>query len=281
MVAAACGSSDDSNAARSSASSGFVGLRLSADQFVHPEPQRFAFAVTKDDRFFDGPPARVAFATPTVFAEHSEEDPSEVPGDQFGPYLDTTLRAEGLPEDRGVYDLQQVFDEEGFWLARIEMEGARFELPFGVNPLPEGLIAGEPAPRAASPTPTDPLGVDPICTRDPGCGLHTVSLDDVVGSGRPAAVMFATPARCASQYCQPVLDLMLDLEDEFAERIQLVHVEIFRSDSGEELVPTLEPWGIQTEPWLFGIDSAGNVTERVGGAFDRSQVRELLERLAG
>lgn len=280
VVVAACGSSGDDGGGTGDAV-GFVGLRLSADQYAHPEPQRFAFAVQKDDRYFDGPPARVAFATPTVFNEYLDQELGAIPDENLSAYVETTLRAEGLPDGRGVYDLRTVFEEDGFWLARIEMEGETFELPFQVEPLPEGLIAGEPAPRAASPTPTDPLGVDPICTRDPGCGLHTLSLDQLVGAGRPVAVMFATPARCESQYCEPVLDLLLDLQDEFAEHVQLVHVEIFRNNTTQDLVPTLEPWGIVTEPWLFGVDGAGNVTERLGGAFDRSQVRELLQRLTG
>ena len=34
----------------------------------------------------------------------------------------------------------------------------------------------------------------------------------MIGSGKPVAVMFATPARCQSLYCGPVLDELLDVD---------------------------------------------------------------------
>jgi len=283
VVAAACGSEgEDSNDDDAAASNQLVALRLSADQYASPEPQRFAYALTKGNRYFDGPPSQVAFGTPEVFATLEEgQDASVIPDSELTSFVETTLRAEGLPENRGVYDTEATFPQDGFWFGRIKVEGESVDLPFEVNAIPEGLIPGEAAPRAASPTPTDPLDVDPICTRAPGCGLHTKSLAQVVGTGKPVAIMFATPAHCESQYCQPVLDLLLDLREEFRDRVDLVHVEIYRSDTSRELVPTLEPWEILTEPWLYGVDGAGTITERLGGAFDRSQVRELLQRLAG
>ena len=41
--------------------------------------------------------------------------------------------------------------------------------------------------------------------------LALVSLAEVIGAGTPVAAMFATPALCASQYCGPVLDELLDV----------------------------------------------------------------------
>ena len=264
VIAAACG--DSGNGVRSGAAGSYVGLRVAIDQYATTRTQRFAFAVTKDDRFFAGPEATIAFRAPTD--EVSDRQP-------------TTLRAEGLPENRGIYDTEGVFEQAGVWFGEIEIEGQPVELPFQVNPLPETLVAGDPAHRAPSPTPSEPLGVDPICTRDPVCGLHTRSLGELVGAGRPVAVMFATPARCETQYCGPVLDMLLDEQGPFADRVDFVHVEIYRGYEGEAVVPTVEAWTLPSEPWLFGIDGAGDVTERLGGAFDRGEVRELLGRLAG
>lgn len=278
---AACGSNGDSSDA-SDASGAFFAGRLSADNYASPEPQRFAFALQKDNRFFAGPPTEIAFGTPEVYATLEEgQDESAIPDSELTPFVETTLREEGLPENRGVYDTEATFTDDGIWFGRVRVEGESADLPFPVKALPEGLVVGDVAPPAPSPTPTDPLAVDPICTRSPGCGLHTVSLDQVVGAGRPVAVMFATPAHCRTQYCQPVLDLLLDLRGEFQNRVELVHVEIFQNDSTQELVPTLEAWRLLSEPWLYGVDGAGTITERIGGAFDRSQVRELLQRLAG
>ena len=101
-------------------------------------------------------------------------------------------------------------------------------------------LSGASAPTDASPTPTNTLGVDPICTRDPMCPLHTASLDTVIGKGKPVAVLFATPARCQSQYCGPVLDSLLPLVGDYQDRVDIVHVDIYkgRRTRGEERPPT-------------------------------------------
>ena len=123
------------------------------------------------------------------------------------------------------------------------------------------------------------MGVDPICTRSPVCSLHTKSLKTLIGQGRPVAVMFATPARCQTRYCGPVLDAMLPMVEKYSDRIDFVHVEIYRNNETTDVVPAVSAWGLGGEPWLFGIDSGGLVTARLDGAFDASEIRALLDGL--
>src|SRR5260370_39071776 len=94
-----------------------------------------------------------------------------------------------------------------------------------VKPAAEEPVVGSSASRAPSPTKQNPLGVDPICTRQPACPLHTVSLSDVVGTGRPVAVLFATPALCQTRYCGPVLDELRAVRQAFENRATVGHVE--------------------------------------------------------
>ena len=49
-------------------------------------------------------------------------------------------------------------------------------------------------PIGVSPTFEAAAGVDRICTRIEPCPFHAVSADEVIGSGRPVAVLVATPA---------------------------------------------------------------------------------------
>jgi hypothetical protein len=145
---------------------------------------------------------------------------------------------------------------------------------------------GTKAPVVASPTVANPLGVDPLCTRtdaqnDPApCDLHALDLADITAKGRPVVVMFATPARCQSRFCGPVLDQLLSLQPQYQDRMDMVHVEIYKSAEGSELVPTLEGWGIMSEPWLYTIDGTGTIQGRLDGAFSTSEIKELLDRLA-
>lgn len=64
----------------------------------------------------------------------------------------------------------------------------------------------------AVPTPTiaDARGTNPICTRQPQCPFHNVSLDAALKERRPLVVLFATPARCQTDTCGPVLDVLLE-----------------------------------------------------------------------
>ena len=61
--------------------------------------------------------------------------------------------------------------------------------------------------------------------------------------------------------------------------ISFVHVEIYTNLSGNETTPTVQAWGIQTEPWLFGVDATGNVVSRLDGAFGHDEQLQLLQRL--
>jgi hypothetical protein len=110
--------------------------------------------------------------------------------------------------------------------------------------------------------------------------LHDTSLSALIGSGKPVAALFATPARCSSQYCGPVLDQLLDEMDPYRDRISFVHVEIYRSPTGTALTPTVEAWNIPSEPWLYGIDGSGVIQGRLDGAFGGTEMKSLLDAIA-
>lgn len=240
-------------------------LVLSTDLYASPDPQRFVFAIARGSRYASFGPARVAFAAP---------------GATEGTILDTTLLKDGLPKGRGIYVTDAVFPAAGIWKAAALLGSRRVPFAVKVNPTAAAPVVGAPAPSAASPTPTATLGVDPICTRRPPCPLHAVSLSDLVGKGTPVAVLFATPALCQSQYCGPVLDQLLDVMGPYQQRgVQFVHVEIYASTRGVTLSPTVEAWGIETEPWLYTIDGTGIIRERLDGAMATDEVRAALDRL--
>jgi len=104
-------------------------------------------------------------------------------------------------------------------------------------------------------------------------------LATVIGAGKPVAALFATPARCQSQYCAPVLDEFLDVIKDYGDQIVPVHIEIYQGPTGTALVPTLDAWHIESEPWLFGVDSAGTIQSRIDGAFGGTEMKALLDAL--
>lgn len=134
---------------------------------------------------------------------------------------------------------------------------------------------------AASPTPANTLGVDPVCTADPACPLHDVSLDAALAERRPLAVLFSTPALCQSRLCGPVLDTLLAQREAFADRVRFLHVEIYSDRTGKTLAPTVKAYNLAAEPVLFLAGGDGIVRERLDNAFDRVEARAALERLVG
>jgi hypothetical protein len=239
-------------------------LVLASDVYASPQPQRFVFALAKGPKFASGAPAKIAFAPPE--------------GNQ-GTVLDTALYTDGLPRGRGIYVTETVFPVSGYWKAVILSEGKRVPFSVQVKAQAEAPVVGAAAPTVPSPTPTVPLGVKPICTREPPCPLHAVSLADVIGQGRPVAAMFATPALCQSQYCGPVLDELLDVMAPYQDRVTFVHVEIYDSTRGAQRSPTVEAWGLPSEPWLFAIDGAGTILTRLDGAIAKDEIVPALQRL--
>jgi hypothetical protein len=268
LAAAACGSgsSDGGTSGGVDDPNALTAGKVSIEPYVSTEPQRLAFVVFRNNGdFAAGAPMQVAL---------------KGPGDSaYGRPVAAVLHTEGLPKKRGVYVVDTPLPGSGIWKAQLTIAGSELEVPFEVNATPLVVTPGGAAPRVASPTTVDTLGVNPLCTEDPPCPLHTVSLDQVVGAGKPVAVMFATPARCQTQYCGPVLTELLGVMAPYQADIEIVHVEIYRDQTSDALVPTVEAWGLPGEPWLFGIDGTGTVVGRLDGAFGRDEVTGLLDRL--
>jgi hypothetical protein len=242
-------------------------LVLSSDLHASPDPQRFVFGIAKGPKSASGPAARVAFVPPGATGKVTVQP------------VDTTLYQDGLPKGRGVYVVEATFPEPGAWGAYVFTRGKRVPFAVQVNQAPQAPVVGTAAPRAPSPTRADHLGVKPICTRRPQCPLHDVSLSEVIGAGKPVAALFATPALCASQYCGPVLDELLELTARYQDRITFVHIEIYKSNRGVKHVPTVDAWGLPSEPWLFTIDGSGAIRGRVDGAFGREEIAQQLDAL--
>jgi hypothetical protein len=246
----------------------FFPLVLSSDLYASPTEQRLVFALSHSSsqgiKYASGPSVSVRFRSPE--------------GKTTG-LTKTTYDRVGLPKGRGVYVSSPMLDTSGIWKVEARAQGQKIPFSIQVLDAPGTVVVGDPAPRAASPTPDATLGVSPICTRQPMCPLHTQSLSSVIGAGKPVAALFATPARCQSQYCGPVLDELLKVMKNYRDRVTFVHTEIYQSATGTALVPTLDAWKIQSEPWLFGVDGAGTIQSRIDGAFGGDEMRSLLDAL--
>ncbi|MGZ4736270.1 MAG: hypothetical protein ACXVJW_06170 [Acidimicrobiia bacterium] len=270
LLLAACGGSSSSSAKKAGAK-GLSAFRMEIEPYVSTTSQRFAFILVKNNGdFASGPPASLAIAPPRG---------------SFGAAMPATLHTDGLPPGRGVYTVESTLPTPGNWRGKVTIEGhGEAELAFPVVANPDTPIVGSMARVLPTPTTAVPMGVDPLCTRtddknNPApCSFHQTSLDQVVGKGKPVILMFATPARCQSRYCGPVLDQLIAVAPEYQGRITPIHVEIYKDLTSNDLVTATETWlGVSGEPWIFAMDGTGKVTGRLSGAFATDEIRTLID----
>lgn len=170
------------------------------------------------------------------------------------------------------------FDAPGDWWVKATLEGKPAMAPVKVvDPATDRTPAvGQPLPATPTPTTSDALGIDPICTRSPVCDLHATSLEELRGSGKPIAVLFATPAFCESATCGPVLDVLLAARKRVSKSIDFVHVEIYTDRNADITAAPVRAFALPGEPILFLAGSDGNISTRLDGLFGETElVREL------
>lgn len=155
ILLAAC--SDDTQSASdngaSSAAEGsapVIGL-ISSDLYASPNPQRVAFAIAQGASFIDAGDVNVTFK------------------DEAGTVLGTSTASyhgDGLPKNRGIYVCEATLTSAGTHTIHVETtKGTQPQDTLAsVTPVTSATPVNVAAPKAASPTPTDTLGVQPICT---------------------------------------------------------------------------------------------------------------------
>ena len=139
---------------------------------------------------------------------------------------------------------------------------------------------GERPPAVETDTVTSAGGnLEKIDTRIPAAReLHEVSLKDALGK-KPVVLLFATPQLCQSRVCGPVVDIALQLRQEFGDRAAFIHQEVYVDNEVDKgLREPLRAFKLVTEPWLFTIRADGTVAARLEGSFGINAFRAAIEK---
>src|SRR5690606_12210710 len=154
-------------------------------------------------------------------------------GSDLGPAVDVERHDSGLP--RAYFPLRVTIDEPGIYTARAEIEGVASEMSFQILEAADVKVIGVGAavPAVETPTLADARGVNPVCTSDPVCSLHEVTLSEALAAGEPVALLVATPAFCQLAICGPVLDVLLEVADDHPD-VRFLHAEVY-ADPGKDL----------------------------------------------
>ena len=269
VVASACGNGKknaDINVATTVKPSDTLNVIMGSQQFLAGADERVSFIVLKGQTPTVIPGVEVGFAT--------------VDG-AYGAGMPAELHNDGL-ENRPYYLVRHTFATPGIYKLGVNIAGGSAEAHLQAVDASKILtpVQGRPMPSTPTPTTANPLGIDPICTRQPACPWHDVSLDAALGEKRPLALLIASPARCQTQTCGPVLDILLSQKAAFESKVRFVHVEVYKSLTSQDTIPAVDALHLESEPWLFLVGADGVVRERYDGPFDRKEAIDGLTRLA-
>lgn len=274
VLLGACGDDGDGDAAATTTTTaaGAAGLALAqffgGPMFVAGKEARLPFGVADQDGLL------ATADTP----ERLELQILGPDGATVGDTIEVERHADGLP--RPYFPLKVTVDAPGIYTARTEIEGSATEMSFQVHAAGDVKVIqpGAAAPDVDTPTPADARGVTPICTNEPACPLHDVTLTEALAEGAPIALLVATPAFCQFAICGPVLDVLLDVRADHP-GIRFLHAEVY-ADPAKDLetyAPVVAPLGLHFEPCLVLIGADGLVVDRVDTIYDRLELQTALD----
>ncbi len=239
-------------------------LVLPAAEFVVGEDRRFVFGLATQDReFLSGLDVEVSLVSDGDF-EVVDGPRSATAHEDFGAL--------------GVYAARLSYPRPGIYrVAAVTPDAAAVGALQVIEPEASGVPQlGEEFPTTPTPTADDPGDLAELCTRDPDCSMHDVSLDEALQEGRPVVLSVATPAYCATAICGPVVDVIEEVKDAAGrDDVAWIHVEVYE-DAGNTPTELVTSLGLPSEPWTFFIDADGIVADRLEGPTPHEIVNEAL-----
>lgn len=181
----------------------------------------------------------------------------------------------------GFYGAEVELPEAGNWMVAAALDAGGRMVGQGAVPVSAEVPAavGTKAKPLKTPVATSTQGRKKICTREPACPLHAISLDDALAAGKPTVLNFGTPLLCTSQMCGPVVDEQMVAADKLGAKASFIHVEIYPTRNTAKPVKALTDYGFTTEPWILVIDRDGVIRDRFEGPVTAGQIENALRPL--
>ncbi len=192
---------------------------------------------------------------------------------------DPIFHGEGLGI-RGVYAMETELTEPGTHYLVVASDGHVGIAAIRVIRPEDSLVpqTGQAFPVVETPTVEDPGPLEELCTREPDCSMHDVSLATALEAGQPVVLVVATPRFCQTAVCGPVVDVAEDVRAQYPD-VTWIHAEVF-TDAGNTPAPIVTDLGLPSEPWTFLIGSDGVLVDRFDGPLVPALLREAVEQLA-
>jgi len=300
LALAACGGDDDAGSTKSDPTafpaSSDPARNIPADQrdkvnivvagsaFYAGAVNNFVFGITdKNDEPQGGATARVTFydlkdgnnPKPVFQADAVQSAPGVGPTTEHIHTGGEVHTHGGADDNRVGYYVRVKFDHGGPWGVAVEAtlkDGTKgvSSVGFLVEDKPGIPAPGQPAPKSDNLTKTDVANISEIDSGTPPNDMHDVKIKNAIAAGRPLVIVFSTPAFCTSRFCGPVNEEVEALQAKYRDRVDFVHIEIWRNFDRKELNPTAREWLIRpdgglSEPFVYIVGKNGVIYDRFEG----------------
>ena len=180
-------------------------------------------------------------------------------------------------EKPGQYDMVGIAKQGGKLVVATPASGGILVKDSAKDPIP---AVGTTPPRIHTPTEASVGGdIASIDTRLPPSSMHDVDFADALGK-KPVVLVFATPQLCQSRVCGPVVDIAEQVKAKTANSdVDFIHMEVFRDNRIDKGIrPQMAAFHLQSEPWLFVMNSSGKVVTRIEGAYSERELDEAIAK---
>ena len=190
--------------------------------------------------------------------------------------------------EAGVYVAHANFDKPGAWGVEVTVSenGHASEtkrLGFEVLPQDPSPGIGEDAPRTKNLTLQDVNGdrTKISSSVEDDSILHRISIADAVTNGKPTVILFATPRFCTTRTCGPSHQVVMSLAQNYADRVNFIHVEVYKDFETFQPADAMVEWNLKTEPWLFFVDKQGKIVEKFEGGITSKEIVPAFLKFIG
>lgn len=189
----------------------------------------------------------------------------------------------------GVYVGRATFDTAGQWGVEATVTEPGF--PTESKRIALTILEKDPSPAVGTQAPRTKISTlkdvggdrTKICSAlDDDRELHRLGIDEAVTNGKPTVILFATPRFCHTSTCGPNLQVMLSIAQNYSDRANFVHVEVYKNFETFEVVDAMREWNFETEPWLIFVDGNGKIVKKYeGGITSKEIVPDFVNFIGG
>jgi hypothetical protein len=138
------------------------------------------------------------------------------------------------------------------------------------------LAVGQHVPALHQAVLTDPgVTISMVDSGVPPDVWHDQTIAGALAAHRPMVLFFGQPGYCPSKTCGPTVAILKQLCATACSQFSFQHIETDFPASANQVFnnPAFRAFGLQTDPWVYFVNSAGVVTDRFEGPITLDELR--------